>query len=110
MRLLIDENLSDRLVHSLSDCFEDIRHVRSVGLRGGSDFDIWTRAKDDGFAILTKDTDFQARSLLFGAPPKIVLIRLGNCTTRNAEIVIRNSLGAINQFADDAEASLLVVP
>lgn len=110
MRLLIDENLSERLVAHLADCFAGSLHVRSAGLLGGKDGDIWNHAKDAGFTILTKDTDFQARSMLNGAPPKVILVRLGNCTTRNVEIVVRNSVEAIERFAAEPDASLLIIP
>jgi predicted nuclease of predicted toxin-antitoxin system len=32
---------------------------------------------------VSKDTDFHQRSFLFGGPPKVVWIRLGNCSTED---------------------------
>ena len=110
MKLLVDENLSQRLALSLNDCFPDSVHVRNVRLLGATDRDIWGYALANGFCILTKDTDFQHRSLLEGGPPKIILVRLGNCTTDRVEIIVRNSLNAIDAFMIDADSALLVIP
>jgi predicted nuclease of predicted toxin-antitoxin system len=110
MRLLIDENLSPNLADRLSDCFPESTHVRGVGLLGGNDPDVWALAKDRGYCILTKDTDFQSRSMFDGAPPKVILVRLGNCSTSSVEIAIRSSLEAITAFESDLDSAMLVVP
>ncbi|NUM39547.1 MAG: DUF5615 family PIN-like protein [Armatimonadetes bacterium] len=41
MRLLIDENLSFRLVGLLADCFPLSLHVRQLELHGASDEQVW---------------------------------------------------------------------
>ena len=84
--------------------------MRDVGLKGGVDGDTWQRAKDSEMCILTKDLDFQARSLPLGAPPKVILMRLGNCTTARVEIMLRNSLAAILEFEGDFGAAVVVLP
>ena len=61
MKLLFDENLSPRLVNFLSTPFLGSVHVRDVGLAQADDEAIWTYAKDNGFAIVSKDSDFQQR-------------------------------------------------
>jgi predicted nuclease of predicted toxin-antitoxin system len=33
--------------------------------------------------LVTKDEDFHRLSVLRGAPPKVVWLRVGNCTTRD---------------------------
>ena len=59
MRLLFDQNLSPRLVQLLADIYAESIHVREVGLRDASDFEIWEYAKANGYAIVSKDSDFQ---------------------------------------------------
>lgn len=46
---------------------------------------VWDYAKVQGFAIVSKDSDFAERSFLYGSPPKVVWIRLGNCSTATIE-------------------------
>src|SRR5258708_19670907 len=79
--LLVDENLAARLVPELADLYPDCIHVRDRGLAGGSDRAIWQYARDHGLVIVSKDEDFQRLSVLYGAPPKVIWIRLGNCST-----------------------------
>ena len=67
MKLLFDENLSFRLVQALVDAYPGSTHVREVGLLGAEDRCIWTYAAEYGFMIVSKDTDFYQRSLLYAA-------------------------------------------
>ena len=64
MKLLFDQNLSPRLVRRLADIYADSIHVREIGLRDADDSAIWDYAKLNGFVIVSKDSDFQQRSLL----------------------------------------------
>ena len=64
MKALIDQNLSFRLLDALSSRFPGSCHVRDVGLTGDDDERIWRLAKDEGFTIVTKDSDFLARALV----------------------------------------------
>ena len=82
MKLLFDQNLSPRLPRLLADLYPESMHVREVGLREGTDAAIWEHAKKNRFVIVSKDSDFQQRSLLFGHPPKFVWRRVGNCPVR----------------------------
>ncbi len=72
MRLLFDQNLSPSLTHILRDLFPGSVHLREVGLQEADDSIVWNYAKAHGFVIVSKDSDFQQRSLLYGAPPKFV--------------------------------------
>lgn len=80
MKLLFDENLSPKLPGLLATLFPDSAHVRGCGLLGLPDEDVWEYARSNGFTIISKDADFQQRSLLYGYPPKLVWLRIGNCT------------------------------
>jgi len=57
--------------------------------------------------IVTKDSDFSDISVLRGFPPKVVLLRLGNCTTGDMEAVMRRGHGTILEFANDQAAAIL---
>ncbi len=82
MKLLFDENVSHRLAQTLADVFPGSSHVTSVGLRGTEDRQIWEYAHKEGFAIVSKDTDFRERSYVEGAPPKVVWLDVGNAGTK----------------------------
>ena len=96
MKLLFDQNLSPRLPRLLADIYAESVHVREVGLRDAGDFEIWQYAKANGYAIVSKDSDFQQRSLLQGAPPKFVWLRVGNCMVSRTEDLLRRYSAAIH--------------
>jgi len=109
MKLLFDENLSPKLVRLLADLFPDSLHVRDVGLKAADDPIVWTYAADNGLMICSKDSDMHQRSFVFGYPPKVVWVRLGNCSTSDVEELLRENLGAIAEFYDDEYASFLTL-
>lgn len=109
MKLLFDQNLSHKLARRLTDIFPDSTHVREVGLKEANDPVVWDYAKQQSFMIVSKDADFHQRSFVFGFPPKVVWVQLGNCTTAEVEQVIRKNLAAIKDFYEDAEAAFLVL-
>jgi len=52
LKLLLDENLSPRLVNRLGLLFPALTHVRDVALKQAADRDISSWAKDNDFGIL----------------------------------------------------------
>ena len=76
MKVLIDQNLSPKLVNRLADLFPGSSHVLSVGLDCATDDQIWEHARLNGFAIVTKDEDYNNLSVLRGGPPKVYSGRL----------------------------------
>src|SRR6516162_2379 len=107
--LLFDENLAARLVRDLADLYPGCAHVGDRGLAGGSDRAIWQHARDNGLIITTKDEDFQRLSVLYGAPPKVDWIRLGNCSTAAISRLLRERRNEIDRFVTDAEAAFLAL-
>ena len=109
MKLLFDQNLSIALVSRLSDLFPESAHVKDIGLMRAGDDVIWSYAREHGFVIVSKDSDFQQRSLVFGAPPKVVWLRVGNCPTSRIERLIRDHSVTLHTFEADLEQSLLAL-
>jgi predicted nuclease of predicted toxin-antitoxin system len=109
VKLLFDQNLSHKLARRLADLFPDSTHVREVGLKEAEDSVVWEYATQQKFMILSKDADFHQRSFVLGFPPKVVWIRLGNCTTAEVEQLIRKNFDSIKAFAEDEEAAFLVL-
>lgn len=110
MKLLFDENLSYKLARRLADIFPDSLPVRDVGLKATDDPLVWDYAKDNDFMIVSKDADMHDLSLVFGNPPKVVWVRLGNCSTRQVEELLRRDFDVIKSFYEDDSVSLLVLP
>jgi predicted nuclease of predicted toxin-antitoxin system len=109
MKLLFDQNLSHRLVKALADMYPDCQHVRNVGLKEAPDTEVWNFARDNGYAIVSKDSDFYQRSLLLGFPPKVVWLRLGNCSTHTVEQLLRKHLEDVKRFNADTTATFLIL-
>jgi predicted nuclease of predicted toxin-antitoxin system len=110
MKLLFDQNLSPGLTRSLADVYPGSVHVREVGLRDAGDSEIWNYANLNSFTIVSKDSDFQQRSLLYGSPPKFIWLRVGNCQTGLIEDLLRKHSAAIHTFEQDLIKSHLMLP
>jgi predicted nuclease of predicted toxin-antitoxin system len=109
MKLLFDQNLAPRLVEQLNDLFPGSAHVQSLQLDQAPDMALWNFARENDFLIVTKDVDFSDRSALFGYPPKVIWIRLGNCTTTEIESALRQHQEYINAFNKDRSAGVLTI-
>ena len=107
MKLLFDENLSNKLVRLLADIFPDSVHVREVGLKEADDSVVWEYAKSNELIIVSKDSDMHQRSFVFGYPPKVVWVRMGNCSTSDVERLLRKHFAVIQAFHEDDYASFL---
>ena len=70
---------------------------------------IWQFAATHGFVIVTKDDDFRQRSVLRGAPPYVVWVRLGNCRTADVERFLRGRVEDVCALVADADATLLIL-
>lgn len=110
MKILFDQNISHRLISLLSDLFPEVSHVRDHGLQRADDETIWAFARDNNLVIVSKDSDFHERSFLYGFPPKVIWLRIGNCTTKDLEEMIRANREEIERFCRDDTASFLVLP
>ncbi len=110
MKLLFDENLSHKLPRRLADIFPSSLHVRDIGLKAADDPLVRDYAKDSGFIIASKDADMHDLSLVFGNPPKVVWLRLGNCSTSDVENLLRRDVDVIKVFYEDDYVSLLALP
>lgn len=109
MKLLFDENLSDRIVPKIIDLYPDSTHVKTEGLEHAADGVIWSFAKEHGLTIVSKDADFHQRSLLFGHPPKLIYLRVGNCSTTHIIDVLRTNYPRTSAFNQDRTASILIL-
>ena len=90
MKILLDANISYKLTNILTPIFGECTHVDFIGLDVPvEDIDIWNYALDNGFIIITKDSDFVDLMDLKGFPPKVVLLKTGNNSSKAlAELLI----------------------
>lgn len=109
MKLLFDHHLSRKLVSRLGDIFPNASHVVFHGLERADDIDIWLFAQANDYTIVTKDSDFNDVTALRGAPPKIIWIRVGNCTTATIETILRRNYILIERFIHDAGSAILEI-
>ena len=109
MKLLLDENLSHRLVARLEEAFPGTASIHQVGLSNQPDTAIWDYAAAQGFAIVSKDEDLRQLSFFRGHPPKVIWLAVGNAgTSRVADLLLRNK-NRIISFLDQNEDSLLTL-
>jgi predicted nuclease of predicted toxin-antitoxin system len=83
--------------------------VRELGLASAVDIEVWEYARQFGFTIVSKDTDFSQRGFLFGPPPKVIWIRLGNCSTKEIQDVLLAYAAEIRKFGLDPDSSFFPI-
>ncbi len=109
LRLLLDENLSERLLPLLLERFPGSTHVRLIGFGGASDARIWDWARDQGMVLVTKDEDVLALSVARGFPPKVVCVAIGNASNASTAALLLQRAEEIEQFSSHPEAGFLLL-
>lgn len=109
MKLLFDENLSPKLVAALNDVFPHSAHVDRIGLGSVPDRNVWEYAREHGYTLVSKDSDFHELSVLLGYPPKVIWLKRGNCTNNQIELILRNKAEQIESLLNDPEAAFLML-
>jgi predicted nuclease of predicted toxin-antitoxin system len=98
MKLLFDQNISYRIVSRIIQEFPDSKHVSDVGLAGAEDSEIWQFAKNEGFVIVTFDSDYYDIALINGCPPKVIWLRTGNLGTEQIAQLLLSNYDALKEF------------
>jgi predicted nuclease of predicted toxin-antitoxin system len=98
-----------RLVERLKDIFPGTNHVYVTGLSEATDLEIWQFAREHNYAIVSKDSDFNDLSILLGAPPKVIWLRIGNAFVQGCELTIRKYYQAIVDFLENPHTSLFSI-
>jgi predicted nuclease of predicted toxin-antitoxin system len=110
VRLLFDENLSPSLASRHADLFPNSAHVHERGLGAASDTAIWEFAASEGFTTVSKDWDFHDKAVLRPGQPKVIWLRMGNCSTNRVEKFLREFFPAVKHFNADQDSTLLMLP
>ncbi|WP_456453075.1 DUF5615 family PIN-like protein [Hydrogenimonas sp.] len=106
-KLLFDNNISHRVLARLDGHFRGSSHVMLENLDRASDKEVWEFAKNEGFAIVTKDSDFNDLTLLYGTPPKIVWIKTGNCRVDDIVKILLHERETIAAFLEAEGLAIL---
>jgi predicted nuclease of predicted toxin-antitoxin system len=109
LKLLFDENLSPTLAAVFQSDHPGSTHVHLIGLGSALDDHVWAYARYEGFAIVTKDADYQERSLIQGYPLKVIWIRIGNASTQEIEVALRDKREAIERLESDPDLAVPVI-
>jgi len=108
MKLLLDENLSQRIITHIADIYE-VRHIKDFNLAQVSDDTIWEFAKLNDYMIVSKDADFHQRSLVWGHPPKLIYLKIGNCRTIDIIKILIDNYAIITQFSKSKYEDILIL-
>ena len=110
MKLLLDENLSRRLVPFLQHDYPGSDQVVLLGMQSATDKEVWQKARDDGYVIVTRDGDFQELSLVWGQPPKVIRLKTLNQTrAATLTLLLENKDAIIESLIDHDLASIEIV-
>lgn len=109
MKLLLDQNLSHRLVDCLGDLFPGSTQARLVGLDRAPDAELWDFAGREGYAIVSRDVDLAEMAALRGRPPLVIRLRGGNSSTAAVEEVLRARHAEIVAAAEEGQVACVEV-
>jgi predicted nuclease of predicted toxin-antitoxin system len=109
VKLLLDQNLSRRLLPALELLFPGSSQVQLLGMEAATDAAVWSFAKASNFIIVTKDSDFVEMSALYGHPPKVVWLNLGNVSNSIVQARLINHAETIRGFFENTEDGVLEI-
>lgn len=109
MKLLLDENLSRRLLSHLADAFPGSTHVAACGLQQAGDREVWAYAGRHEYVVVSKDSDFNDLAFVHGPPPKVIWLRVGNASTDTIAAVINAAVDAITGFCASKQDAVLTL-
>jgi len=106
MKILIDMNLSPKLVTMLTHKGIESEHWYYVGVSNAKDAEIMDYARKEGYVVLTCDLDFTAMlSATQGRKPSVILIRGQGVPM---EELAGSIAAAMLQNADDLEKGAIL--
>jgi predicted nuclease of predicted toxin-antitoxin system len=107
MKLLLDQNLSRRMVPLLQSAYLGTTQVALLGMEESSDFSIWEYAKQQGFIIVTKDSDFYDMSTLYGTPPQVIWMKIGNVGKQETIELLLKSQTTLEKLLNNPETACI---
>ena len=109
MRLLLDENISRRIVPALRDRFPGFSQVVLLGLERASDAQLCDFAADHDFVLCSKDVDFQHLVAARGYRPKLVRLAIGNASNDRVLTALLAAADRIEQALGQDAVGIAVI-
>ena len=109
MRLLLDQNISFRVVKNLKATLPTVIGVRECGLFNADDYQIWEYARRNDYTVVTFDKDIPAIGSVKGFPPKIIWLRTGNLSNSAVVPLFVNRLDEFVAFINNERKGCLMV-
>ena len=78
-----------------------------IGMERATDAMLWQFAKDNDFAIVTKDSDFHEMSVIHGFPPKVIWMKSGNTSSSHTLRLLVDNRDVILDFLKDTQNGCL---
>jgi predicted nuclease of predicted toxin-antitoxin system len=101
MKLLIDQNISNRMVNSISDIFPGSKHVLGLSLNDASDTELWEYALENDFALISTEEQMFDRNIVSEKCPKIIYVKGELMNTTKLEWALRVNEEIIHEFMDE---------
>lgn len=109
MKLLLDQNISYKIIKKLDKFFEEVAQVGRLGMAQTDDGMIWQYARTNNYVLVTFDPYFQERNIVAGHPLKIIWLKCRNTSTKNLVQVLTGSVEEIKAFYEDPELTCLEI-
>ncbi|MCP5534940.1 MAG: DUF5615 family PIN-like protein [Akkermansiaceae bacterium] len=100
----VDAHLSPRIAGWAQDELGyEVSALRDLGLRDAADDEIFTKGRESGAMILTKDKDFAEMVVRLGSPPKVIWLRCGNTSESSLKDLLSKHLSEAIELLDAGE-------
>lgn len=110
MKLLLDANISWRIVKLIENDFPDCFHSKDIPVnQPAKDLEIWEFAGKNNFTVLTHDDDFEKLLLLKGIPPKVIILKTFNKNTKQIAELLTLKKEIIESFILNDELMILEI-
>jgi predicted nuclease of predicted toxin-antitoxin system len=109
LKLLLDENVSFRMLAELRAGFPGSSQVTKLGLETADDKTLWSYARKNGFTLVTQDSDFHELATLYGPPPKVIWLKCGNRPRWFVSSLLLRHRDEIIAFGDDPETDVVEI-
>jgi predicted nuclease of predicted toxin-antitoxin system len=109
VKLLLDENLSRRLVPVLQGRFPGTSQVALLSLERATDTQICEHAAQQDFVICTKDGDFQRLVAARGYRPRLIHLALGNAGNDAVLAALLAAAERLQLAFDDPNTGVVVI-
>ena len=108
MKLLLDQNLPRSMLGLIRSRVPQSDHVLALDLDRATDKEIFDFAAENGFTIVSKDSDFRQLSFLHGSPPKVIWLRVGNRSTKETREILMRHADRVLAFETEPESYLVI--